>query len=91
MPRHHIAFHERSYEMLARAEARRPHEPTPMLSGNSRGPIQTWVCGWAHCNEVRYTYREGSAAPVCEGGFYFSFVTSGAAFDPSVHTTSAAR
>lgn len=91
MSRNHIPFAERGYELLARAEARRPHEPTLMMSAVSRGPVQTWVCGWAHCGEVRYTYREGSKAPMCSGGAYFSFVTAGAPFDPSVHTMGCLR
>jgi hypothetical protein len=91
MSRRHIAFHERGWESFSRAEARAPHPPTEMLSGNDRGPIQMWVCGMPHCNEIRYSYNSSAPAPLCTGGLYFSFITAGAAFDPSIHTLGCLR
>lgn len=91
MPRNYIPFSERGYELLVRAEARAPHPPTAMMSGNTRGPVAMWCCAWAGCGEVRYTYQPGAEAPTCGGGMYWSFVTEGAVFDASVHTLGALR
>lgn len=87
MSRKHIAFQDRGWEAFHRAEARAPHLPIEMLSGNDRGPIRMFVCGMPHCNEIRYSYLRSDATPVCDGGLYFSFVTAGASFDASVHTS----
>lgn len=84
MPKRRIAYHEISYEVAARVEARRAHEPTPMRSGQSTGPIRMWVCDRPKCGEVAWTYVAPHTPPICAGGALFSFRTS-APFDPSVH------
>ena len=85
MSRKRIALHEIAYEKFEEAEKRRAHPPSKMLSGSSRGPSQMWICAEPRCGEIRYTYTEGSSAPVCFGGMKWSFVTAGGVFDPRVH------
>lgn len=82
----HIAFHEIAFETALKAEARAPHEPTLMQSGNSRGPIKMWICTRHRCNEIRYTYD--LEPPVCLGGAKWSFTTQ-TPFDPSIHAEKA--
>jgi hypothetical protein len=71
-----VAFNEISYELLARAEARVPHELSEMRSGSSKGPIKMWVCDRPKCGGIEYTYVTPHTAPMCAGGATWSFTTS---------------
>lgn len=83
MSKSRVALHEVSYERLSEAEKRLPHLPTPMRSGNSKGPVKMWVCDLPMCGGVEYTYSSRQT-PVCEGGARWSFSTTNA-YDPRIH------
>lgn len=85
MSRPRIAFHEISYEVAARVEARQPHMPTQMRSGCSTPPIKMYVCDMPKCGAVAYVYGNKSDVPICEGGMKWSFTTANMAFDPAIH------
>ena len=76
MAKRYVAYHEAVYEHLARAEARRYHEPVEMRSGNSRGPVKMFVCDMPNCGGIAYVYGEKPGLPVCLGGAMWSFKTS---------------
>jgi hypothetical protein len=53
------------WELLERAEKRKPHDSAPMKL-ISRGPIFTYVCN--ECGEWRQETRKLSEPPSCTGG-----------------------
>lgn len=61
-----LAPSEYGWEMLRRAETRKPHAAEPMFSSSSRGPINTFICG--ACSRYEYVYGSCVTAPVCYGG-----------------------
>lgn len=79
-----IGLHEVGYERLSEAEKRRPHPPTTMKSGNSKGPVKMWICTRKWCESVEYTYGHALTPPTCFGGAAWSFTTNGV-FDPRIH------
>lgn len=80
-------LHDLSYVYIARAEARAPHPPTRMLSGNSRGPVKMWICSMPKCNATEYTYSSHET-PTCFGGMKWSFTTK-TPYDPRIHSEKA--
>lgn len=62
------------FEVASWVENRSPHEPTKMLSLNSKGPLWTWACTRLKCGEEASTLS-GAEAPVCLGGLPWSFRT----------------
>ncbi len=80
--------HDTAFTQAARVEAKEPHYPTEMRSGNSQGPIKMWVCGIPGCNSYEYTYSSPHGPPECLGGMKWSFLTS-LPFNPKIHLESA--
>jgi hypothetical protein len=84
LSRKRVGLHEVIYERLSEAEKRRPHAPSEMRSGNSKGPVKMWICHEKWCGEVQYTYGGNLAPPSCDGGARWSFSTNGI-YDPRIH------
>jgi len=79
--------HEIAYTTATRVEAKEPHRPEEMRSGNSVGPIRMWICAVPKCNQYSYTYSSHQT-PVCEGGMKWSFLTT-LPFNPRIHSPKA--
>lgn len=62
------------FEVANFVENRAEHEPTKMLSLNSKGPLWTWACTRWRCGEQASTLS-GGEAPLCYGGLKWSFST----------------
>lgn len=70
-----LPFQDYWFEVAQFVEKRAPHDPTPMLSLNSRGPLWTWACTRPRCGEVVSTLS-GAETPICYGGLEWSFNTN---------------
>ena len=60
---------------MRKAETHETHRKVPMISGQSKGPVLMWICPYASCGNVTYTYVRGDGAPICVGGLEWSFST----------------
>jgi hypothetical protein len=70
------ALQDVGWELLRRAETHDSHSTVEMLAAVDRGPIFMWVCPMPKCGKHAHTYNAADPAPLCTGGFPWSFTTT---------------
>ena len=78
-----LSPHEVGWAMLRRAETHDSHASVPMVAAVDRGPILMWVCPYQKCGSYTHTYNAADPAPICSGGFPWSFSTTTRYDDPT--------
>ena len=77
-PHHTTPHNNAAWNMLRRAETHDPHPPISMITLVDRGPIIMHGCVLDKCGNTRTHYGawDNGPAPVCRGGFAWSFSTT---------------